>query len=774
MNSRPNPATVLILAVALVAALAPAPSAGAAPADGEVEFTGGGYGHGIGLSQYGAQGMALDGNSAEQIVTHYYSGTSVAQVADVLPADSFLLTYDQPLWIGLLQNRLTFRFKAIGGDLELCQAGDNEGACPKSVTPHDGETWSFTFNGNGCEFEYGGSRQGNPGDCSASISWGPGTRVELPDLVATVPGVGSKALSFDHGTIKIRPVAAPEGPKFHVSLAIDLEDYLAGIAEMPASWEPAALRAQAIAARSYAVAMAQKREDTQTTRQPKLYDAVLTQTWQDLCWCHLRRTSSDQNYLGWDQEQQQSWVDAVAATAGQVLTHPDDDFTENGIVEAFYSSSSAGVTETNVGGFGSSTPYPYLVSVDDHWTSDPRVANPYATWTKTVTTATVEEKLRHATNSRGTPYDWQVDFEQLTGVTLLSPTPEATVRFTGTVSGAEQSVDVPGWWLRSAFGLLSPQVTDVAMGGTDPQPPPGEVRRLWGTDRYATAAAISQESFPDGAATVYVATGENYPDALASAPAAYQEGAPILLTLADVLPSATKDELTRLAPDRIVILGGTGAVSDDVAAELTAFAPEVVRRAGPTRYETAAEVSEAVFSPGVPVVYIVPGFEFPEAIAAGAAAGVGGGPVLPVHPLVIPTAIKDELKRLAPARIVIVGDESAINAEIETQLGDYTSGPVDRIAGADMYETSALVSAAVFDPGVPAAYVARGDLFPDGLAAGPAAAAVGAPVLLVTSDAISSSVDAELLRLLPHDILIAGGEGAVSVEVETALGAYLR
>ncbi|NIA24036.1 MAG: SpoIID/LytB domain-containing protein [Gammaproteobacteria bacterium] len=747
-----RPTLVLLLAAAMVASLAPV--AGAVPADGEVEFAGGGYGHGIGLSQYGAQGMALDGKTAGEIATHYFFGTSIGQVADMLPADNFLLAYDQPLWVGLLQSRLTFQFRAIGGDLELCQANDGEGACPKSVTPRDGELWSFTFNGSQCQFEFGGVPQGNPGDCSASISWTEGTRVELPDL----------GLSFAHGTLKIRPVGTLPTLKFHVSLAVDVEDYIAGIAEMPPSWEASALQAQAIAARSYAIAKAQQRETGD--RVGTLADAGLSSYWKDKCWCHVRRTSVDQVYNGWDQEQQSSWVAAATATAGKVLTHPDSGFTQNGVIEAFYTSSSSGVTETNIGGFGSLVQYPYLVSVDDSWASDPAL-NPLAVWSKTVAASTIVSAL--ATTTR----EWHADFDTLTGASLINGPPEAFVRFSGTTGGIASSVDAPGWWLRSVFGLLSPQVTGVTMGGDAP-PPPGEVQRLWGEDRYATAAALSEATYPDGASVVYIATGENFADALTAAPAAHQEGAPILLTLTDLLPSATKLELTRLNPGRIVILGGPAAVSASVETELAAFAPQVVRREGPTRFETAVEVSRAVFAAGVPVVYVVPGFDFPEALAAGPAAAAQGGPVLPMHPAVIPTAVKDELARLEPARIVIVGDEGAVSGEIEAELAAYTTGAVERIAGADLYETAALVSAQVFGSGVATAYVARGDLFPDGLAAAPAAAAMGAPVLLVASDAIPDSVDAELVRLLPHDIVVAGGEGAVSAEVEQALQAFLQ
>ncbi|WP_131103782.1 cell wall-binding repeat-containing protein [Ornithinimicrobium sufpigmenti] len=95
----------------------------------------------------------------------------------------------------------------------------------------------------------------------------------------------------------------------------------------------------------------------------------------------------------------------------------------------------------------------------------------------------------------------------------------------------------------------------------------GEVDRLAGEDRYATAVAISQVHDAD-ASVVYIASGQNYPDALAGSSLAGYEGVPVLLTKQDRLSSVTADELERLNPERIVVLGGSVAVSEDVVNEI--------------------------------------------------------------------------------------------------------------------------------------------------------------------------------------------------------------
>ncbi len=116
-------------------------------------------------------------------------------------------------------------------------------------------------------------------------------------------------------------------------------------------------------------------------------------------------------------------------------------------------------------------------------------------------------------------------------------------------------------------GVVSDFVVNALGGFTN-----GGVTRLAGGDRFATAAAISAASFEPGIPVAYVATGLNFPDALAGAAVAGSQGAPILLVMPNSIPAATAAELARLHPAKIVILGGTGAVSDLVRSQLRAYA----------------------------------------------------------------------------------------------------------------------------------------------------------------------------------------------------------
>jgi putative cell wall-binding protein len=319
-------------------------------------------------------------------------------------------------------------------------------------------------------------------------------------------------------------------------------------------------------------------------------------------------------------------------------------------------------------------------------------------------------------------------------------------------------------------------------GPVDPTPtptptPPGEdvggivierIDRWAGPTRIETATEISREAFPDGARVVYLATSHTFPDALTGGAAAASVPGPILLTQPDSLPAVTAAEIARLAPSRIVILGGTAAVSEGVAADLARLGPHLIERiGGPERVATAALTSAAHFPPGVPVAYIATAFNFPDALSGGAAAARDGGPVLLVTDEV-PAVTAAELERLRPGRIVVLGGTVAVSEAVKTALEQFTSGEVERVAGVDRFATSAMI-AATFPTPTHTVFIATGANFPDALAGVPAAATLDAPILLVHRDEIPDVVLDQIRRLTPTRIVILGGTAAISLQVEQQL-----
>lgn len=272
----------------------------------------------------------------------------------------------------------------------------------------------------------------------------------------------------------------------------------------------------------------------------------------------------------------------------------------------------------------------------------------------------------------------------------------------------------------------------------------GSVTRIAGVDRYATAAAISRAFFDPGVDIAYIATGENFPDALAgSAAAGVGTGGPVLLVRSDSIPVDVRAELTRLAPKKIVILGGTAAVSAKAENLLKAFGP-VSRVAGNDRFATAAQTSANAFGTA-DTVYIATGRNFPDALSGGPAAIQDAGPVLLVEQDSIPGTVKTELSRLNPSQIQVLGGTAAVSDAVVSQLGTYASA-VDRISGPNRYATAAEVSRATF-PSSGIIFIATGENFPDALAGGPVAGMLGGPILLVQNDAVPGNTKNEIARL---------------------------
>ena len=190
----------------------------------------------------------------------------------------------------------------------------------------------------------------------------------------------------------------------------------------------------------------------------------------------------------------------------------------------------------------------------------------------------------------------------------------------------------------------------------------GPVQRLAGASRFSTAAAISAEGFADGAETAYVATGDNFPDALAGGAAGATTGRPVLLTSRGSLPAETRAELERLAPETILVLGGSAAVSDDVLAALQDLAGGDVRRlSGADRFATAAAIAADTFPATAPAVFLATGGGFPDALAGAPAAAAAGGPLLLVQSDCAPAATVAAVERLAPERLVVLGGSVAVS-----------------------------------------------------------------------------------------------------------------
>lgn len=284
--------------------------------------------------------------------------------------------------------------------------------------------------------------------------------------------------------------------------------------------------------------------------------------------------------------------------------------------------------------------------------------------------------------------------------------------------------------------------------------------RKAGGDRFETAAAISQSSFPGGADTVFLATAVNFPDALAAGPAAAQERGPVLLASREVLPEPTAAELRRLSPREVVVVGGASAVSDSVLRAIEAATGAQVRRlSGVSRFDTAAQLSRS-FGEGVGTVYVATGRSFPDALAGGAAAAHKGSPILLSERESLPEATEAALRDLRPSEIVVLGGENAISRGVLDTLGGLAPS-VRRIAGGDRFSTASAIAEDAFSGALDTAFVATGGNFPDALAGAAAAGLAGAPLVLTQRDCVPPEVRALIKEMDPERLVLLGGQSAL-------------
>src|SRR5690606_28206424 len=293
---------------------------------------------------------------------------------------------------------------------------------------------------------------------------------------------------------------------------------------------------------------------------------------------------------------------------------------------------------------------------------------------------------------------------------------------------------------------------------------PEAVERIYGVDRYGTAAAASLDAYAPGVDTGFVATGTGFADALTGSALAGHLEAPILLVRTDSVPEVTAAELARLDPSRVVVLGGDAAVSDVVMSAVGSYAEGNVERiSGSNRYGTAAAVAEEFGA--VDHVFVATGQAYADALAASAAAGADGVPVLLVGKDAVPPATAAHLDAIDHSSITVLGGAAAVSVEVVTEIEGYAQ--VTRVAGANRYETAADLSALRGDSS--GAIIATGLDYPDALTGAAYAALADVPVLLVKPAEIPPATLVEVDRLAARFLVVVGGGSVVQDEVLTQL-----
>ncbi|HHT49905.1 MAG TPA: hypothetical protein GXZ78_00295, partial [Eubacteriaceae bacterium] len=294
-----------------------------------------------------------------------------------------------------------------------------------------------------------------------------------------------------------------------------------------------------------------------------------------------------------------------------------------------------------------------------------------------------------------------------------------------------------------------------------------EIVRIAGDNRYRTAVEASKNAYKT-ADTVVLASGEDFADALPGSLLAAKKDAPVLLTLKNRIHSYTIDEIQRLGASNVIILGGEGAVSEDIENELIGKGLNVERISGNNRIRTALAVAEEAVEAPVKKVFLVNGYDFPDALSVAALAAKEGAPIFLTQSDRLQSVVKEALSDFNVEEVTIVGGPGVINNNVETEIRDlgYT---VNRIEGSNRYRTSLEVSQYGFD-NPETVIIAYGYDFPDALVGGYLGAKYNAPVLLTSPTGIPSYiVDYIKESNSVSKIIILGGPSVVSQEVEDIL-----
>ena len=343
-----------LLVVLVLTLLIPAP-VNATSAPSTFEITGSGYGHGVGLSQIGARSKALAGETATAILNYYYKDI-VIQPLD----DSKILRVN----VGHLLStaRITTATPDAVVQIYSGDIGDAQDAVPLAAIPAK-SALNFTILGSTLvpSISLGKKTTTLPRNSVFTVRWS-GTRY-LPGVEGVVSLNHSSATTrYRHGQMQLRAVKASTlGYRIEITNSVRLADeYLWGVSEVPSSWPAAALEAQAIASRSYAMSKAG--------------------IYRSSCDCDLYGEISDQKFLGFAKESEKGWGKfwkaAVTNTSGLVLTQNDLP------IATYFGSSTGGFTETAVNAWGSERSYTQIVP--DPGSQDPKLNPNFYRWSRTV------------------------------------------------------------------------------------------------------------------------------------------------------------------------------------------------------------------------------------------------------------------------------------------------------------------------------------------------------------------------------------------------------
>ncbi len=294
--------------------------------------------------------------------------------------------------------------------------------------------------------------------------------------------------------------------------------------------------------------------------------------------------------------------------------------------------------------------------------------------------------------------------------------------------------------------------------------------RIYGNDRIQTSVKISENGWNDGADTAIVTQGYDYADALCAGPLAKKYNAPILISEKNALNSETINELKRLKVKKVFIIGGSGALSENVENQLSnAGIKNTERLWGKDRYETSLKVAESLGS--VDSIVVVSSHGYADSLSIAPVAAQKCMPILLSEEDNLTDGIKAYIKNKNIKNSYIVGGSGVISDKIQSQLPN-----AKRLSGQDRFETNlAVLENFQNELNFEKIFIAEGDgvtgsEFADALSGSSLAAQKSSPIVLIYKTINSKTADFIKTKMTKDSKLVAlGGVSVVPEEILNAL-----
>ena len=291
-----------------------------------------------------------------------------------------------------------------------------------------------------------------------------------------------------------------------------------------------------------------------------------------------------------------------------------------------------------------------------------------------------------------------------------------------------------------------------------------KMSKIAGKDRVETAIKIAKHLYPNGANTVILVNKNSYADSLSALTLSNVKNAPILYTDLNNIDDRVIIALKELGTKNIILLGGTSSISDVQYKNLLSKNFSVNRIAGKDRFDTSIKVLEEIEKlkkVNTGNIVIANGESYPDALSISTYSSTNKVPVLLVSRDYISKDIIEAIKKYNKNKIFIAGGYDSVSPKLENELRSLVSQNIVRLAGADRYETSQIISKFA-KANAKNAVIASGEKFEDALLAGTLVSDSNTTLLLGKKDSLINSLDKYLRESNIENITLIGGENTLS------------